>query len=226
MNSIISKFFVNDEYSQHLKMVAFKKGELILRPHDDAHNIYAIANGLAKVYNIDSRGKEYISVIYGPGDFYPVAWLIDRPRPPIYFQAITDCLVHVIPRTVFQKLLKENIELSTAFTRHVIEQFAYYASTVNNFGLKYGNERLYYRLVVLASRFGKKRSHAIVIPAINHSDIAASIHMSRESVSREVTKLEKLGVLNYGRADITIHDIDYLQEQLGKTVPVLFFNDF
>ncbi len=225
MDDIISKYFEDDEYSRYVNTVAFKKGQVILRPHDDTNNIYAVAKGLVKINNFDSRGNEYIAVIYGPGDFYPLAWLINRRRPPVYFQAITESKVHIIPMKIFQKHLNDNVNLSNGFMSRVIEQFAYYATTINNLGLKYGRERLYYRLLVWASKFGVKKNDLIVIPHISHSDLGITIHIARESVSKEISKLEELGVLEYNRTNITIKNPEYLQKALGKNVPIAFFDN-
>jgi CRP/FNR family cyclic AMP-dependent transcriptional regulator len=225
MDTTIAKYFEGEGYGQKIDTIAYKKGEVILRPHDDSSHIFAIVKGLVKIFNIDSRNKEYIAVIYGPGDFYPLAWLIDQSRPPVYFQAITDCEVHIVPRKMFQKHLKDNAELSNSFMNRVIEQFAYYATSINNLGLKYGKERLYYKLLVLSSRFGKKKDGAIIIPHISHSDLGVTIRMSREGVNKEIAKLEKLGVVEYSRANIKVNDIEFLQKELGESIPIAFFNN-
>jgi CRP-like cAMP-binding protein len=226
MNDIITDYFEADKYRGQINTVTFKKGEVILRPYDDTRNIYAISEGLLKIYNVDSDDKEYIAVIYGRGDFYPLAWLINQERPPIYFQAITKSKVHIVSRDVFQKHLSEDVNLSSSFTRRVIEQFAYYATTVNNLGLKHNRKRLCYMLLVLAAKFGEKKNELVTIPHISHSDLGATTHMTRESVNREVTELEKLGVLEYSRANIIIKDTKYLQKELGENVTVAFFADF
>jgi CRP-like cAMP-binding protein len=224
MKDLITQYFSADEIKRHIKTITFKKGEMVMRPHDETNNIYAIINGLAKVYNVDVRKSEYISVIYGPGDFYPLAWLIDQSRPPIYFQAMTDCQMHVVPRKIFQRHINENIELSNSFTHRVVEQFAYYASTVNNLGLKYGRERLCYKLLVLGSKFGVDDDGTVVIPHISHSDLGATINMTRETVNKEISKLEKLGVLEYNRKNIVLKDMNYLHKEIGENVPVAFFD--
>lgn len=224
MNKIIHDYFHTEKQSRNVKTVIFKKNEIILRPYDDTNNIYAISEGLIKLYNIDSRGKEYMAVIYGPGDFYPLAWLINQDRPSLYFQAITDCEIQIIPRIIFQEQLNKNIQLSNIFMQQVLEQFAYYASTVNNLGLKLGRERLYYKLLIIASRYGNNKKGVVTIPPISHSDLAITIRLTRETVSREISRLEKLNIIKYSRKNIIIKDIAYLQKGLGQSVSVTFFD--
>jgi CRP-like cAMP-binding protein len=101
-----------------------------------------------------------------------------------------------------------------------------YASTLNNLGLKYASQRLCYRLLVLASRFGQKKGKTTTIPYISHSDLASSISLAREVVSREISRLEKLGVIEYGRSGILVKDSKHLQDEIGKDVSIIFFDNF
>jgi hypothetical protein len=50
--------------------------------------------------------------------------------------------------------------------------------------------------------------------------------MTREGVSKEISKLEQLGIIDYARTGITIKDTEYLQRQLGEEIPLAFFDSF
>jgi CRP-like cAMP-binding protein len=219
-------YFKSDDIKTKLKTITYKKGEVILRPHDETKNIHMIGSGMVKIYNFDPRGKEYTAIFYGPGDLFPLAWIIDQDRPAIYFKAITETKIYLIDLEQFREHLKENTELMQAFLRKVAEQFSLFASTVNNLGLKYGRERIYYKLLVLASKFGEKKNGSIVIPYFSQSDLGATVNMTREGVSKEISKLEQLGIIDYARTGITIKDTEYLQRQLGEEIPLAFFDSF
>jgi CRP/FNR family cyclic AMP-dependent transcriptional regulator len=206
------------------QLINFEKSEIILRPFHNSTNIYAINSGLVKVYSYDSRGKENIAVIYGPGDFFPLAWLINQKRPSVYFKSLSECSFYIIPQDVFQEAIKNNSDLSAAFVQRVVKQFALYASTLNNLGLKYARERLCYRLLVMAARYGETRGDEKVIPYITHNDLAATINITREGVTKEISRLEKIGVIKYDRSNIVIKNIEHLQQEVGKGVPVIFFD--
>jgi CRP-like cAMP-binding protein len=81
-------YFKSDDIKTKLKTITYKRGEVILRPHDETKNIHMIGSGMVKIYNFDPRGKEYTAIFYGPGDLFPLAWIIDQDRPAIY---ITNC---------------------------------------------------------------------------------------------------------------------------------------
>jgi CRP/FNR family cyclic AMP-dependent transcriptional regulator len=208
MNTALIDYFKDEELLLQLEIVIFKKGEKILRSYDETNFFHVIKNGLVKLYVIDPRGKENVGAIYGPGDLFPLAWIIGAKRPSVSFQ----------------ESLKNDLSLSNVFARKVVEQFALFASTVNNLALNRGRERLAYGLLLLAARFGEEEEGVTVLPPISKSDLAAAINMARESTHREIAKFEKRGAIEYNRSGIVIKDKQFLQKEIGKNIPLIFFD--
>ncbi len=221
----IDDYFENDSFKEHSETAFYRKGEQILGPYNNADTMYAIKSGLVKIYNYDSRGKENIAVMYGPGDFFPLAWIINQSRPSVFFQALVDCTIYLMPLKEFETMVYGDKNLCAAFMKRVVEQFALFASTINNLGLKYSRERLCYRLLVLAARYGEQKGGYTTIPYINQSDLAVTIKTTREGISKEISRLVKRGAIEYGRDRIIIKDPDFLQAEVGKGMPVIFFDN-
>jgi CRP/FNR family cyclic AMP-dependent transcriptional regulator len=224
MNTALIDYFKDEELLLQLEIVIFKKGEKILRSYDETNFFHVIKNGLVKLYVIDPRGKENVGAIYGPGDLFPLAWIIGAKRPSVSFQAITECEIYLLPLAFFRESLKNDLSLSNVFARKVVEQFALFASTVNNLALNRGRERLAYGLLLLAARFGEEEEGVTVLPPISKSDLAAAINMARESTHREIAKFEKRGAIEYNRSGIVIKDKQFLQKEIGKNIPLIFFD--
>lgn len=206
--------------------VAYAKGETIFQPTSDQDLLYVIISGYVKAYTIDQQGEVNISVIYSTGDVFPLNWLIDNPNSLAFFDAMTDCRIATVPVTTMNKLISENVTFAKALLRQVTKQFATYTARVNNLSYKYGRERLAYRLLLLAYRFGKPlESGAIQLPPFSQQDIGATINMSRESVNRELTRFEQLGMVcrEYGR--VTILKPGLLREEVGSDADHLYFDD-
>jgi CRP-like cAMP-binding protein len=225
MDKSLLDYFKDKTAKGKIETVSYAKNEIILRPFVDTKYIYRINTGLVKAYTLDSRKKENIAVIYGSGDLFPLAWIIEADRPSVYFQTIAVCTMQLIPQKYFQEQLAKNNGLALEFMRHVVKQFALYASTLNNLGLRYGHERIAYRLLVLAARFGVEENNHIKIPRISHGDLAATVNMTRESTSRLVSRLKKMGIITYDLKEIKILDIEKLKAEVGKDVPVMFFDN-
>lgn len=227
MGSILEVIEQNDPKGlvrQQIQLVSYKKGDIILGPEDDTEFLYAIRSGLVKVYSINDRGEEVISVIYGKGEFFPLTWIVNEELRGFIFKAMTDCEVGLLPNDVFLEQLKTNPAVSFAMTQKVIEQYMLYASRITNLGFKFGRERLAYWLLLLAARFGDKVDDTIMLPHISQSDLAATINMTRESVSREMTRFERMGFVNYASSRISIIDPEKLRKEISTNQIIAFYD--
>jgi CRP-like cAMP-binding protein len=84
---------------------------------------------------------------------------------------------------------------------------------------KSAHERVAYRLVFLASRFGKRRGSSVVIDApLTHEFISESINLSRETVSRQIEKLENENLISRKDGQIIIMDIDKLSKEFSEPI--------
>ncbi|HSW79623.1 MAG TPA: Crp/Fnr family transcriptional regulator [Candidatus Saccharimonadales bacterium] len=209
---------------KHLKTLPYKKGTIILNPLEETDYVHVIQDGFVKAYTVNARGEEAIAAIFGRDDFFPLAWIIGQKRHFIYVQAISDCTITLLPLDKFEAQLKVNVNLTYAVMQKILEQFMLYSSTVNNLSLKYGRERLAYRLLLLAAKFGDKRGNAICLPHISQFDLAAMVNVSREGISREMSRFDRMGILKYSSKGIEIHDIKALHKELGENIRVMFYD--
>ncbi len=213
-----------DAIRRFLKIVDFKKGEMILQAHQTSEYLHVIQEGLVKVYSITSSGDEAIAVIYGRQDVFPLSWIIQSRKKSMYYQAITHCRVALIPQKILLEQMQTSAEVSFAMSQRILEQYELYATRISNLEFKYGRERLAYRLLMLGARFGQKIDDTIIIPRINQHDLAAMINMSRESLSREMSRFERRGVIKYTNNSIVIADEAALRTELGDDVSVTFYD--
>lgn len=207
-----------------LKIVSFKKGEMILQAHQVSEYLHIIYDGLVKVYTINAGGEEAVAVIYGKKDIFPLSWIIQSHKKSVYYQAITDCRIALLPQKILLEQMKSSASVAFAMAERILKQYELYASRVNNLEFTYGRERLAYRLLLLCARFGKRVDQTIVIPRINQHDLAAMINMSRESLSREMSRYERRGVVRYTNDSIIILNERELRAELGEDTPVVFYD--
>lgn len=206
------------------KTVHYKKGEIILRAYGDTEYLYRIRKGLIKVYSISSSGQEKIIEIYGPGDIFPIGWIIGRGIQDVYFETMTDCELRIVSKEIVMEQLKKSADISFAILRKVMDQFMLYSSRVVNLELKFGRERLAYRLLLLAARIGEKQNDKLILPFISQQDLASAVNIGRESASREMARFERLGLIKYTRKNIIINDHKKLHNEIGKDVEILYYD--
>jgi len=209
---------------KHIKEASFKKGDMVLSPDKETTYLYSIRKGFVKLYTVNSREEQAIILIYGPDDIFPLSWIIGRQRQPFYFQAISDCEIALLPQDVFLKQMQDSSDVTFAVMHKIIEQFALFTSRVNNLEYKYARERLAYRLLLLSARFGETKGRDSVLPHISQTDLASMINVSREGVSREMSRFERVGLVEYSKIRIVIKNPDGLKKELGGDDQMLFKN--
>jgi CRP-like cAMP-binding protein len=203
----------------------YKKGEKILRPYDEPKQIFTVIEGYVKAYSINDQGGEQIQSIYGNLEFFPVAWMVGNDRIRLYFEALTDCVVDVLPQEYLHSTLRTNPEVSYVMLCKMVDLFMTYAAQINNLEHTYASERLAYRLLIFADRFGEQTEDGIVLPPFSYQTIGSTINLSRESVNREMAKLSKQGLVLIKKSHIYLTNVPGLKKKIDREGTNLILED-
>lgn len=196
----------------------YSAGEVVLDGVEPSGAFY-IYRGYVKVYSIGDDGSRYVHIIYKPGEMFPLIWILKGIRRRVFYEAVSEAELFEVPKQEFTERMQKDSKLCNETLRQLAEQFYIYADRLDNLQYKSAYERVVYRLLFLAGRFGQRRSDGIIIniPA-THELIAESINLARESVSRQVEKLEKRELLSYERGHLVLHDVEALSREFSEPV--------
>jgi CRP/FNR family cyclic AMP-dependent transcriptional regulator len=76
-------------------------------------------------------------------------------------------------------------------------------------------ERIIAFLLNMGQRFGKQMDEGLLIEVpLRHQDIASSVNATRETTSREISGLERKGLLENKQSFILLKDIEALNKHL------------
>ena len=197
--------------------VTLKKGELILQPSAYISNILYLTDGYVRMYALLPNGKELTITIFKPESFFPLFLAIDERENTYYFESFSNCSVKQAPVDAVLDFIKHNPEVLFDFTRRtsrgmqgIIEGLQYQL-----FGTV--TQRTIATLVMLASRFGKKKGTGIQIELpISHQDIANFVGVARETISIEMSELQKQGMITASYKHVFISDISVLSDLLKR----------
>ncbi|HSX15199.1 MAG TPA: Crp/Fnr family transcriptional regulator [Candidatus Saccharimonadales bacterium] len=200
----------------------YRKGELVLHAEDDAAFIFYVESGFMKVYSTNDRGEECILVVYGPGELFPLLWLPRQARRNVHYQTLAPCTVLRVRTEDLETALREDAALSFEMIEHATEQHGVFIDRINNLQYKFARERLVYYLLYLARRFGKAVDGCYEIGLrISQQVLASNINLSRESVGREMDRLERKKMIRVHRGHIVLEDVPGLIRELpGASVSV------
>jgi len=193
----------------------FSKGEQILRGDTKPTGVFWIDSGYVKVYSITDSGQENVHSIYGPGAIFPIVWVITGKLRPVFYEALGPVCIYRCNREQFLAYLDQDIAACKDVLRVAVEMFNNYADRVDNLEQTLSSSRIIHRLIRLAEQHGEKQEKGILIkPPLKHHDIANSANCSRETVSRELARLEKKGLVSYKEQHIFIPDLQLLSKEL------------
>lgn len=198
----------------------YKKSEVMLNMDVLAHPyLYYVEQGYVRVYTLLSTGTQKIYIFYKPGEIFPIIWTFNNINKHLFYEAMDDVILRKAPREEFLKFIQNKPPLLLDVIHRIVDIHNIYVDRVDN--LEYTNSyaRLIARLLSLGKRFGEEKENGlnILIP-VTHSDIANSVAMTRETVSREIERLEKKQLVAKVSKLIVLRDIKKLQKELENSM--------
>lgn len=201
---------LNDFFSK-FKKYHYKKGETILRGGDVPQGVCFINKGYVRDYYVSKEGEELIFIIFKSEDFFPIRWAFNGTITNHYFEAMTVVDLWRCPKEEFIAFIEENPEIFFELTRRITLRLGGIMKRMAYLVFSNAYEKVASILMICAERFGEKKGKSIVIPIpLTHKDLAMLVGMARETISIEMKKLEKKGIIKYKKRLIVIKNINKL----------------
>ena len=193
----------------------YKKGEFIIRPGETPSGVFYIESGLVKAYDITKYGEENLLIIRREGEVFPLIWAITGQERQVIYEAIGPTVVWEITRDTFLDRIRAHTESLAPLLDMTLEMYRIHSERILNLEYRSVRERLISFLITMSNRFGKKTPSGLLINVpLRHQDIASSINASRETTTRELTALERKGLLVNHQSLITLVDLNKLHSYL------------
>jgi CRP/FNR family cyclic AMP-dependent transcriptional regulator len=195
----------------------FKKGDYIIRPGDSPPGVFYVYKGLVKAYDITKYGEENLLIIRKEHELFPLIWAITGQERHVIYEALAPSTVWQISREQFMEHMNSHPSALAPLLDMTIEMYRLHSERILNLEYRSVRERIISFLLTMAQRFGEPTEAGTRIAApLRHQDIGSSINASRETTSRELSALERKGLIKSEQSLITLLDEKALREQLGK----------
>lgn len=191
----------------------YKKGELIIRDGDTPGGVFLIESGLVKAYDITRYGEENLLIIRKSQEIFPIIWAITESKWHVMYEALSPTVVYRIGRKKYVEAITSSTDLLAPLLDITLQMYRIQSQRILNLEYRTARERLVSFLLIMRERFGKETPEGVVIEApLRQQDIASSINTSRETASRELSALEKKGLLCVKKMLITLRDEEKLRQ--------------
>jgi CRP/FNR family transcriptional regulator len=196
----------------------FRKGDAVME--GDTKHVFMLESGFVRAFDVNNRGDEFTHVIYTNFDMFPAYRVFDED-PHIHYEALSNASLYALPRSALVQAARTDIHVCHTLLRVTSTQSRIFSDRVRNLEFRQAPERVIYRLILMAARFGEKQpdGSCYIEAPISQPVIAGMVNASRESVSRTMEKLKNDGLIEYNSRHITIYDLDALKTRLSMAEP-------
>jgi CRP/FNR family cyclic AMP-dependent transcriptional regulator len=186
----------------------FKKNDYIIRPGDSPHGVFYIYQGLVKAYDITKYDEENLLI-------FPLIWGVTGSDHNIIYKALAPTITYQVDRKTFLKFITGNIDAVVPLLDMTMEMYRLHSERILTLEYRTVRERIIAFLLNMGQRFGKQMDEGLLIEVpLRHQDIASSVNATRETTSREISGLERKGLLENKQSFILLKDIEALNKHL------------
>lgn len=194
------------------RKLTFARSKIILTPDEPLPGGFFLTSGFVRMYGISPTGAELTIHIYTPGSLFPLMWIVNNIPNRYYFESLDKAVLYVAPKEEIAQLFRNNEGLWQGIVKRLIDGLDKVSSRLELLAYEKAQLRIISTLLYLARHFGKETKKGILIKVkFSHRDIATFAGMSRETVSRELEKLHKQGLINWYKRFIILPDQEKLK---------------
>lgn len=197
------------------KPLSFRKNEILFRPGDSFQNIMFVRSGYIRLFLTTSEGREITLNIFKPAFYFSFMFGVIDESNKYYFEALTPIEAWSAPRTAFVEFLKKNPEIMFELTKNISRGFkdlllGYEALTSPDAYSKIAST-----IYVLSNRFGVKKNDNVEFELkFSHQELAGFTGLTRETVSKQMERLEKEGRIEIKKRLIIVKNFTDFENSL------------
>jgi len=193
----------------------FKKGDFIIRPGDAPDGVFYIYQGLVKAYDITKYNEENLLIIRKEDEIFPLIWAVTGHEHHIIYQSLAATTTYKLRREVFLEFVSSTSDALIPLLDMTMEMYRLHGERILTLEYRTVRERIISFLLNMSQRFGKETPNGILIEVpLRHQDIASSVNATRETTSREISALERKGLLENKQSFTLLKDLDALRKHL------------
>ena len=173
----------------------FSRGATIFREGESADSLYVLRKGMVRLISLSDQGRETILHILKPDEVFGELLLSEEKRA---FTAIAteDSLVTIISQESFVELLSAVPTVTLNFIRLLSKRLATVERGLAEFSHTWSYHRLAKVLLQLSEKYGQEVPAGTLINVhLTHEDLANLIGTSRETVTTQLSKFKRMGLL-------------------------------
>jgi CRP-like cAMP-binding protein len=195
---------------------SYTRGDhIIVRSRKDT-DVYILLSGLARVAIYSSHGKVVGFRQINPGDLFGEFAAIDGQERSATVEAVKASSVLVMSAATFREMMETDPAFLNTVLTHLVNILRSMTARVVEFSTLAVKNRIHNELLRLAKATTDGTGLYQINPAPTHLEIASQISTHREAVSREISCLKRLGLLERRGKSLIVKDYARLKKMVHE----------
>lgn len=192
----------------------YDKGQEIIGRSDAPKDVYFLIDGVARVIVYSASGKAVNFRRIEAGALFGEFSAIEGLARSASVEAVEPCRAVSISAALFRELMHQDPRFMLFVLSHLVTILRSLTSRIIEFSTLGVTSRIQTELLRMAQAGHGKGQQREISPAPTHSEIAGRISTHREAVSREVSRLKQLGILERRGRSLIVKDIQKLEQMV------------
>ncbi len=196
-------------YFEKFELQSFVKQETIIKPSKVAE-IFFLTKGVVRMFSLSKEGSELTLNIYKAHALFPMSLTFNKYT----YDAQTAVQGYFAPKKDFESFLKSNPDVLFDLLERIYRGLDGFYMRLD--ALLAGNAylRVLTQLIIYTRRFGKKNQNIITFEFhLTHHQLASQTGLARESVTKEIKKLQSKGLIGYNGKKLFVYDLSKLEKE-------------
>ena len=194
-------------------------GQVIVSKHEESRDIYLVVSGNLLVTVFSAAGKQVLFRDKGAGEVFGELAAIDQKPRSACVTATTDSIIATLSRADFMAAVATHPPVGEQLLRNLAEEIRTLTTRIFEFSTLTVKNRVHAEILRLVRRSTRSAEGAPVIsPMPTHAKIAGRISTHREAVTKELSRMMELGILEKTRDGIIVRDLARLEEIVNEPI--------
>lgn len=189
-------------------------GQLIIGAEDRDEDVYFVLSGIARSAVFTVSGREVAFTDIAAGDCFGELSAIDRLPRSASVVALEPLRAARLTGREFEDLLAARPELAQALLRHIAGKVRDLSRKLLEFTAMTGQQRVCGELLRLGRKHRRHLDAAVIVQPPTQAELATVVFTARETVAREMSRLQRLGLLTRSRAEWRIPSLSRLEREM------------
>lgn len=205
IQSILKSFF------ESFGLKSYERNQIITRPENN--KIFFLTKGVVRMFAFSKKGDEITLNIYKEHSIFPMSLIFDM-KNKYTLSSLTEVEGYFAPKKDFELFIRKNPAVLFDLLKRIYQGFDGFFMILEALLSSDAYYRILTSLIIYTRRFGQKNEKIITFDwHLTHQQLASQTGLARESVTREIKKLQKKRLIGYSGKKLFVYNLAKLEEE-------------